>query len=211
MEKQLGRQLVESGLISEEQLQTALEYQAAIGGKLGKLLVKLGFLADTKLAQFLADQQSVRFVDLSEIEIPQELLLLLPRDTMEKHLLVPIERKGNVLTVAMADPTDVDVIQTIEFMTGCTVAEAIAPRTTVVETINNFLYHEGRLPHREAAEVTPQSADGTTASPADQLAALPPNILAASLARLLIAQGVVDEGELLDLCSQAMTPDDEDN
>ncbi|KPJ53958.1 type II secretion system protein E [candidate division TA06 bacterium DG_24] len=134
----LGDMLIEAGLITEEQLKEALEAQKRDGGRLGFNLVKLGFVSDVEITKFLAKQYNVPGVDLAYKEIPEAVLKLLPPDVAQKYQAVPVSRVGKVITVAMANPSDVFAIEDIKFVTGFEVRPAVASEGLIQGAIGKY-------------------------------------------------------------------------
>ena len=109
MSGRLGAMLVSSGLITDEQLKKALAAQKTEGGRLGSLLVKLGFVPEDKLMTFLSKQYGVPYVDLSKFEINPAVIKHIPADVAQKYRIMPINRAGATITIAMVDPSNIFV------------------------------------------------------------------------------------------------------
>ncbi len=142
--EKLGKLIVNAQLINEEQLQKALLVQKKEGGRLGSILVRLGFIDEAKLLKFLSQQYGVPAADLSKIEIDPAVVKLVPAEVVKKYLVVPIKRLGATLSLAMVDPSDVFAIDDIKFMTGYNVEPIIAAESSVVDLINKY-YGKGAL------------------------------------------------------------------
>ncbi|MEW6324466.1 MAG: type IV-A pilus assembly ATPase PilB [Nitrospirota bacterium] len=136
--ERLGKLLCNSALITEEQLQKALLEQKKEGGRLGTTLVKLGFVTEEKLLQFLSRQYGIPSVDLTSIEIDGAITKLIPTEVVQKYHVVPVKRAGAVLSVAMVDPTDVFAIDDIKFMTGYEVVPLVASEGAITAAINKY-------------------------------------------------------------------------
>lgn len=136
--ERLGRLLNTSGLITEEQLQKALLEQKKEGSRLGTTLVKLGFVKEEQLLQFLSRQYGIPSVDLHSMEIDQAVTKLIPTDVVQKYHVVPVKRAGAVLSVAMVDPTDMFAIDDIKFMTGYEVVPMVASEGAITDSINKY-------------------------------------------------------------------------
>ena len=104
MSTRLGELLVRRGLLTAAQLTTATEEQAASNTALSAVLVKLGFLGEADLAGCLQKEYHLSLVDPSAMNIPNEVLRLIPSTLVQRHHLVPINLSGSSLTVAMSDP-----------------------------------------------------------------------------------------------------------
>ncbi|NKE71571.1 type IV-A pilus assembly ATPase PilB [Candidatus Manganitrophus noduliformans] len=142
--EKLGKLIVNAQLINDEQLQKALLVQKKEGGRLGSILVRLGFIDEAKLLKFLSQQYGVPAADLTKIEIDPAVVKLVPAEVVKKYLVVPIKRMGATLSLAMVDPSDVFAIDDIKFMTGYNVEPIIAAESSVVELINKY-YGKGAL------------------------------------------------------------------
>ena len=134
----LGDLLVGAGKISAEQLQQALESQRDEGGRLGTHLVRLGFMSDPQLVEFLADRYGVPAVDLTDLEIDEAVIQLVPAEVARKYTVLPVAKTGAKLTIAMADPTNVFAMDDIKFMTGYTVEPVVASDTALREAIDEY-------------------------------------------------------------------------
>jgi type IV pilus assembly protein PilB len=115
--ERLGDLLVREKLITREQLDKALQEQKQSGTRVGYNLVKLGFIPETELTKILARQYKMPAVDLSRFEVDPRIAKLVPADLAMKHLVLPLKRDGRTLTVAMADPTNLGVLEDLKFIT----------------------------------------------------------------------------------------------
>jgi type IV pilus assembly protein PilB len=133
--KKIGDILVDAGLITKDQMMKALQRQSMTGERLGKLLVDLKFLSEENLVGALSKQLGIPSVDMNKISVPDELMALLPLNFLMKHQVVPVEREGSTLKIAMTNPLDRAVISDIEFMFG----GAVLPLVATSSSIENFL------------------------------------------------------------------------
>ncbi len=133
--EKLGRLLVAAKLVSDDQLQRAIIAQKKTGGRLGSILVRMGFLDEAKLLAFLSQQFGIPAVDLSNFKADQALLKLFPADAIKKYKVIPVKRTGAVVTLAMADPSDVFALDDIKFLTGYTIEPAVASESAIVSAI----------------------------------------------------------------------------
>ena len=136
VQEKLGKLLISARLINEEQLQKAIFTQKKEGGRLGSILVKLGFMEENKLLTFLSQQYKLPFVDPARLEIDPAVIKLVPSELVQKHHVIPIKRTGSTLSVAMADPSDVFAIDDIKFMTSYDVAPVLASEGAIIAAIN---------------------------------------------------------------------------
>ena len=122
----IGEQLIHEGLVSREQLSKALEDARANGTRVGFSLVKLGFLGEQDLVRALARQHRIPAVDLERVKLDPKILKLIPTDIALKHQVLPLRRVGRTLTVAMANPTDLGVLDDLKFVTRLDIEPVIA-------------------------------------------------------------------------------------
>jgi len=134
----LGDMLVKANLVTDEQLKKALQQQETQGGRLGTNLVKLGFISEDDITSFLSKQYGVPSINLSHFEIDGAVIKLIPGEIAQKHMIVPINRTGSVLTVAMADPSNIFTIDDIKFMTGFKVEPVVAAESSIKNAINKY-------------------------------------------------------------------------
>jgi type IV pilus assembly protein PilB len=133
--EKLGRLLVAAQLVSEDQLQRAIIAQKKTGGRLGSILVRMGFLDEARLLAFLSQQFGIPSVDLSNFKVDPALFKLFPADAIKKYKVLPVKRTGAVVTLAMADPSDVFALDDIKFLTGYTIEPAVASESAIVSAI----------------------------------------------------------------------------
>ena len=138
MPLKLGELLVRNKLISKEQLDKALLIQKTSGNKLGYDLVKLGFVTDEDIAQCLSRQFGIPAINLSHFEIDQTVLDLVPVEICRKYDLIPVNRTGAVLTVSMADPTNIRAMDEINFICGYQVEPVVASDFAIREAIDKY-------------------------------------------------------------------------
>ena len=111
--QRLGAILLEAGLITAGQLNEALARKTAQGGLLGKILVELGYIRQDDLISFLVKQCKIPHISLMDYQISPELFSLVPKDICMRHWLLPIDRMGSILTVAMVDPLDMEALDQV--------------------------------------------------------------------------------------------------
>jgi type IV pilus assembly protein PilB len=134
----LGELLVRNKLIDESQLAKALAEQKSQGGRLGASLIRLGFLKEEELSAFLSRQYGVPSINLAEFEIDPGVIRLVPPDVAQKYQIIPINRAGSTLIVAMSDPSNIFAIDDIKFMTGFNVEVVVAPDTSIKAAIDKY-------------------------------------------------------------------------
>jgi type IV pilus assembly protein PilB len=147
--ERLGELLIREGLITREALEQALQEQKNTGMRVGYNLVKMGFINEVELTRMLARQFRMPAVDLSNFEVDTRIAKLIPPDLAQRHLLLPLKREGRTLTVAMADPSNLVVIDDLKFITRYDIFPVIAGEYTLRNAIEK---HYG-----EAADAALQS------------------------------------------------------
>ncbi|MDQ7839089.1 MAG: type IV-A pilus assembly ATPase PilB [Thermodesulfobacteriota bacterium] len=138
MSTRLGELLVREKLITVEQLKGALNEQRLHGGTLGYHLVKMGIIAENVLLSFLSRQFGVSVVDPSAMDIPEEVIRLVPPRIVQKYHVIPLKKAGSVLTVAIADPSNISAIDDIKFFTGTNVVVQLATDLAIKKAIDRF-------------------------------------------------------------------------
>ena len=141
----LGDMLVKATLITREQLNQALQQQQSAGGRIGTNLVKLGFISEDDITSFLSRQYGVPSINLSHFDIDGTVIKLVPSEIAQKHQVIPINRTGNILTVAMADPSNIFAIDDVKFMTGFKVEPVVAAETSIKNAINKYYDSAGMV------------------------------------------------------------------
>ncbi len=136
--KKIGELLLQEGLISQEQLSRALEDQSQSGERVGAALIKLGYIGEDVLAEFIARQFHVPQVNLSKLTIPREVITIIPLDISQKYQAVPFGLMGNTLNVAMADPGNLFVVDDIRFLTRKSIQIHVASESIIKKTIAQF-------------------------------------------------------------------------
>jgi len=135
MSQRLGDLLVKEKVISPEQLDQAIKAQKQSNCRLGSALVKLGFLTDEDVTNFLSRQYGVPAINLSYFEIDPSVVKLIPFETAKRYQILPLSRVGASLTIAMVDPTNVFAMDDIKFMTGFNIEPVVASESSIQEGI----------------------------------------------------------------------------
>jgi type IV pilus assembly protein PilB len=135
----IGDLLVREGLITDEQLRSALTEQRANGYRLGYTLVSMGFVSETDLTRVLARKYRVKAVDLSRIDqIDMRVINLVKPEIAVRHLVLPLRRVGRTLTVAMANPTNLDAIDELRFSTGYDIEPVVAGEYSLRKSVEKY-------------------------------------------------------------------------
>jgi len=136
--ERLGELLIKRNYISPEQLKKASDEQKLKGGRLESNLVRLGYIKEDELLSFLSAQYRVPSVKISKMEINPNVIKLIPSSLSKKYFIIPINRMGPKLTLAMADPSNIVVIDEIKFMTGFNVEPVVASETEIIDAIKKY-------------------------------------------------------------------------
>ncbi len=143
MSGRLGELLVRENLISVQQLRKAQEDQQRHGTRIGAALIKTGAIEESKLTDFLSKQYGVPAINLKEFDIDPEIIKLVPRDVAEKHLVIPVNRAGPSLIVAMCDPSNIYAVDDLKFLTGYTIETVVASEVAIREAIDRYYAEKG--------------------------------------------------------------------
>jgi type IV pilus assembly protein PilB len=136
MSQRLGDLLVKEKVITAEQLEQATKLQKETHVRLASALVKLNFLSDEDVTNFLSRQYGVPAINLSYFEIDPAVIKLIPYETAKRYQILPLSRVGASLTIAMVDPTNVFAMDDIKFMTGFNIEPVVASESSIVEGID---------------------------------------------------------------------------
>lgn len=142
----LGEALVRRKVITEEQLQKALEKQKETGAYLGETLIELDYAPPEIVYETLSEQVNIPWVSVRHLEIDPSLLQLVPEKFARRFSLLPLSLEGEVLRVAVADHYDIVALDTIASHTGFQVQLALCDRSELKDAIH---YHYGSLTHME--------------------------------------------------------------
>jgi len=146
MTMKLGQLLINNNVITKEQLKEALEVQKKEGGRIGSVLVKLGFLNEEKLAEFLSKQFGVPVLDLHNYPIDPSITKFLPHEIAQKYQVFPVIKNGATLTVAMADPSNLHAMDDIKFMVGYNVEPVVTTESAIRDYIAMYYEKDDTLP-----------------------------------------------------------------
>ncbi|MCI0452562.1 MAG: type IV-A pilus assembly ATPase PilB [Candidatus Latescibacteria bacterium] len=138
MRDRIAQKLVESSLVSQDQLARALESQQTGGGTLSYNLVKTGAISEMAFAEFMGQVYNVPAVDLDAVLVDPNAVDLIPADVATKFQVVPLKREGRTLTLAMANPDNIFAIDDIKFITGFDVRPVVATETAIKRCIDRM-------------------------------------------------------------------------
>jgi hypothetical protein len=137
--KRLGEMLVEGGLISPAQLQSAITHQKIARGRLGSNLVALGYISEEVLMDFLSHQTGVPQMDVRNIEVPPQILKLVPHRLADQFTVLPITTKEpKSLVLAMSDPSDLNAIDSARFASGLNIEPVVASHSALRKAISDL-------------------------------------------------------------------------
>jgi type IV pilus assembly protein PilB len=157
MSVRLGELLTKASLISQDQLKEALKLQKDTGGKLGETLIKLGFVSEEDITECLSQQFGVPSISLVHFEIDSSVIKLIPADVARKYNILPVNKTGATITIAMADPTNVFAMDDIKFMTGYNVEPVVASELGIKSAIDNYYGTTSSLELKKVMEDLQQS------------------------------------------------------
>ena len=139
MAVKIGDMLVQSGIISGEQLGEALKCQVIYGGKIGTNLIELGFISEDTIAGFLSKKLGVPYANQESLsEIPPDIIQLVPEEIVEKYHVVPVSLEKNRLTLALEDPTDLNIIDEISFITNFSISPVVTPEVDLMLALERY-------------------------------------------------------------------------
>ena len=136
--KPLGEILVERGVISRAKLEQVLVFQKEKGYLFGEALVEMKLATEEDVVQALTCQYGFPYLPLANYEIAPEVVATVPLNVCKKYFLVPIDKIGRSLTLAMANPLDVQALETLEKTTGCSVQAFVSTATEINNAINRY-------------------------------------------------------------------------
>ncbi len=143
MSGRLGELLVRENLISVQQLRKAQEEQQKTGTRIGTALIKTGAIEESKLTDFLSKQYGVPAINLKDFDIDPEIIKLVPKDVSLKHLVIPVNRAGPSLIVAMCDPSNIYAVDDLKFLTGYNIEAVVASEPSIREAIERYHTEKG--------------------------------------------------------------------
>lgn len=145
----LGEILIKEGLITEQQLNRAIEYQRLNRGRIGEILIKLGIISEEKITSALGSQLEIPFytsenTNLLKPKTDQNLDKLIPADFARKNCVIPLSKNINSLTCAISDPLDLLLLDNLRRLTGCEINLIIAPGSAIHNAIGDFYFKENK-------------------------------------------------------------------
>jgi type IV pilus assembly protein PilB len=197
----LGQILLNENIITEEQLEKALDVQKKEGSKLGDILISLGIVSEKDIAMAVAKQLSIPYVSYSKGLLKpaegKELSKLVPEEYARRHMILPLSKHMNSLTVAFVDPLDLITIDNLRHMTGCEINPLIATRSDLQRAIDEFYGKEDLLKEAisdsyELEEFKVEKAEGEEQLSLDELIARAEEAPVVKLVDLILMQAIKD-------------------
>jgi type IV pilus assembly protein PilB len=142
--KQIGEILKEGGLITEGQLKDALEVQSQKGGLIGEILITLGYATEEAIAQALTIQYGFPYLPLDSYEIDKEIIKLIPVEIAKRCSVIPIDKIGATLTLAMVNPLDAVALEEIEKLTKCIVQPFVTTATSLQNALKKYYRQDAK-------------------------------------------------------------------
>jgi type IV pilus assembly protein PilB len=136
--KQLGELLLERSIISREQLDKALTLQKDKGGLIGEILVELGFAKEEEIAHVLTAQYGFPYLPLGNYEINPDVISIIPSRVARQYMLIPIDKIGNNLTIAMSNPLNIQAVEDIELLSNYKVQTFVATSSDIKNAIAKY-------------------------------------------------------------------------
>ena len=130
--------LIKAGLLTDELLKQALQDQSRVNLKLGQYLVRKGLVGEYNLVETLSKQLNIDKYNTDQYPFDPSLSQLIPVEYAQKYQLAPIRKKGRLLTIATADPLDINALDTIERMTNCEVEPSVGTEREINQLISNL-------------------------------------------------------------------------
>jgi len=137
--KRLGEILIAEGLITQEQVQEALQEQQKKGVLMGEALVQLGYVTELDIASAFSTQFGLPYIDASNYDVAPEVFGLFPVEYYNKNQLVPLDKIGNILTLAVAGTLSARVFEEVEKQTGCEVFLFVSTVSQVRKVVNDHI------------------------------------------------------------------------
>ena len=164
--------LISEGLVSAEQLAEALRMASTSGKKVHDEVVRLGYADAAKVMKVLAKAHRLKFVNLTDISVPEEIVQLLPESVARENTIFPLSESGGTLRIATCDPTDMDAQEKLRFILNREVEMALAVREQIVESINrHYGLSDGESADSMLQEFTDTAIDFTETAVEQQAAA----------------------------------------
>lgn len=138
MERRLGEMLVKDSIITREDLEAAMNRQEEENASLGRVIVELGLASEWEMAATIGKQLNVPFITLSHYEIDRQVIESIPEDIVRKYKIVPVDKTGDTLTVALSDPSNIYLQDELRILTGSKIIPVISFESDIIEALNHY-------------------------------------------------------------------------
>jgi hypothetical protein len=136
--KPLGELLLDRGIINRAQMERGLDIQREKGGLIGEILVELGVVKEEDIAQALTAQYGFPYLPLGNYDVDTDITSIIPGRVARQYMLVPIDKIGNNLTLAMSNPLNVQAIEDVELLSGCSVQTFVSTSSDIKRAIEKY-------------------------------------------------------------------------
>lgn len=197
MSDKLGEMLLKANLLTEAQLKAALETQQQTGGKLGAIILKLRYVPEDTLVTFLGQQLGLPTLHLKDLVVLPKVSALMDVELLEKHQILPLRRKDDVLLLAVADPMDYNAVDEVRFLTGLRTELAVASRTNIQKAID-YYFHGLPCPELASADLEVRTSGEHAAVTGGTRVGVrvPPAHVLQALVDVLIDKKIITQAEL---------------
>lgn len=207
----IGDMLLQSGIVTKEQLDEALAYQKSIGGHLGHIMVKLGFVTEDRLIQTLSNQLQIPTYDLDGFVPDDDVMAALPEEVLLRLNVVPIRKELGTLVVGVSDPADFSAIDELRMNYGGNVETLLVAPSKARDCLNRYFRHEDKTAGKPSSrqsrrgrerlndlvhELERESASSDADAPAQGLENLTTRQIVLALVQTLQAKGVLTADEI---------------
>ena len=158
--KRIGDVLKEEGLVDDFQIQSALAHQKNWGGKIGAILIEMGFIREEDMVRGLAEALRIPYVDLFEPAVLPGVIKLVKADVAKKYQVMPARKEGTQLVLAMADPIDFTALDEIRFITGLSITPALATGSEISDAIRKYYDREEVVRTKRPVELAKSQPTG---------------------------------------------------
>ncbi len=192
----LGDMLLKAGVIHEFQLNSALSFQRQLGGRLGASLIRLGYLDEDTLLNFLAEQMDLSRIDLDSASITEDIIKLVPVDKALEFSVVPFGLKDvngvKHLFVAMSDPTNLVAVDDLKFISGYQIRPAVASEDSIIRAVKRYygIDMPGAVEKPASAPKKPKAASASGAG------AMSTDDKLKELIKILAEKKILEKGDL---------------
>ncbi|MBW2651803.1 MAG: type IV-A pilus assembly ATPase PilB [Deltaproteobacteria bacterium] len=142
--QKLGQILLKEGLITQIQMDEAVKINEKTNARLGRILVKLGYVENKSVVECLARKYNFPVINIEEHNIPEEVIKRVPYELAKKHFSIPIDYKDNTLIVAMSDPTDSIAIEDIQFKTNLSIKATLSMENSIIDALRKYYHIEDK-------------------------------------------------------------------